>query len=171
RIRLLGDCHTAFDDQDALPTSVLLQRLKADPEAPWCDYGRDGLTAMKLGGLLRDYDIRSANIRFPGLGRVKGYYRADFLDAWARYCPRLLTPDTADLDAVPGQGGSRTSRTSLITAGQRGEACSAGTAQAVPAHQAVPGVPGLTRENAAGTAGTAGTAHPLHVVSGERRAQ
>ncbi|MGH3566739.1 MAG: DUF3631 domain-containing protein, partial [Pseudonocardia sp.] len=123
RIRLLGDCHTAFDDQDALPTSVLLQRLKADPEAPWCDYGRDGLTAMKLAELLHDYDIGSHKIRFPGLGQAKGYYRGDFADAWARYCPQLPT-------AAPAEGGSLLSRTSLLTAGQPEEASQAEEAQA-----------------------------------------
>jgi len=43
---------------------------------------------MRLASMLRDYDIRSANIRFPEpFGQVKGYYRADFTDAWTRYCP------------------------------------------------------------------------------------
>lgn len=87
RIRLLTDCRSAFGDHDAIPTSVLLERLKSDPEAPWADYGPAGLTAMKLGVLLREYGIRSATIRFPTLGQAKGYQRADFTDAWNRYCP------------------------------------------------------------------------------------
>jgi hypothetical protein len=63
------------------------------PEAPWTDYATTGLTTMKLGALLREYDIRSANIRF-GLptGQAKGYQRADFLDAWNRYCPTADEP-------------------------------------------------------------------------------
>ncbi|MGH3845364.1 MAG: DUF3631 domain-containing protein [Pseudonocardiaceae bacterium] len=88
RIRLLTDCRTAFGDHDAIPTTILLERLKSDREAPWGDYGPTGLTAMKLGVLLRDYDIRSATIRFPSLGQAKGYQRADFTDAWTRYCPQ-----------------------------------------------------------------------------------
>ncbi|GLZ05272.1 hypothetical protein Acsp03_27380 [Actinomadura sp. NBRC 104412] len=98
RLRLLADCRAAFGADNALPTSVLLERLKADPEAPWADYGPNGLTAMRLGALLREYDIRSANIRFPGGGQAKGYQRADFLDAWARYCP---ADDPADDNAAP----------------------------------------------------------------------
>ncbi|SFP66504.1 Protein of unknown function [Actinomadura madurae] len=119
RLRLLTDCRTAFGADTALPTAVLLDRLKADPEAPWHDYGPNGLTAMKLGTILREYEIRSDTIRFQ-TGQAKGYRRADFTDAWARYCP-------AD-DAPPGDGGAatvlplpgvgRTSRTSLNTAGQ-----------------------------------------------------
>ncbi|GAB1695048.1 DUF3631 domain-containing protein [Krasilnikovia sp. M28-CT-15] len=88
RIRLLTDCRTAFGSLDALPSTVLLDRLKADPEAPWGDYGGSGLNAMTLGKLLREYDITSRNIRFaPPIGQVKGYQLADFFDAWQRYCP------------------------------------------------------------------------------------
>ncbi|MEW2377524.1 DUF3631 domain-containing protein [Micromonospora sp. NPDC047812] len=98
RIRLLADCRAAFravnavDNQGrpAIPSSVLLDKLRTDPEAPWAEYGKagTGLTAMKLGQLLAEYEIRSANIRFGGTyGQVKGYYQADFTDAWNRYCP------------------------------------------------------------------------------------
>ncbi len=77
RIRLLTDCRAAFGHLDALPTTVLLDRLKADPEAPWAEYGGTGLNAMNLGKLLREYDITSGNIRFPApVGQVKGYQRA-----------------------------------------------------------------------------------------------
>ena len=34
RIRLLADCRTAFGDAEALPTTTLVTRLRADPEAP-----------------------------------------------------------------------------------------------------------------------------------------
>ncbi len=99
RIRLLADCRTAFGDADALPTTTLIARLRSDPEAPWCDHGPDGITARRLGGMLGDYDIRSANIRFgEPIGQVKGYYRADFTDAWARYCP---PPPGGAVPAVP----------------------------------------------------------------------
>jgi hypothetical protein len=101
RIRLLADCRTAFRDADALPTTTtLITRLRADPEAPWCDHGPDGITARRLGILLADYDIRSANIRFgEPIGQVKGYYRADFADAWARYC----TPTAGKRPTRPGR--------------------------------------------------------------------
>src|ERR1044072_1116505 len=61
RVRLLADCHTAFDDHAALATSERLSRRKLDHEARWVAYGPAGLTAAKRGPLLRDYDIRSAN--------------------------------------------------------------------------------------------------------------
>src|SRR5207237_8344604 len=79
---------TAFGERAALPAATLITGLRSDPEAPWSDHGPAGITAMRLGAMLREYDIRSANIRFgEPIGQVKGYYRADFADAWARYCP------------------------------------------------------------------------------------
>ncbi len=119
RLRLLTDCRTAFGTDNALPTAVLLDRLKADPEAPWGDYGPSGLTAMKLGVLLREYEIRSSTIRFP-TGQAKGYQRVDFLDAWGRYCPACDTLDRPAVQAtvLPLPSGTRTTRTSLNAAGQ-----------------------------------------------------
>lgn len=166
RLRLLIDCRRVFDGDDAIPTTVLLDRLRADLEAPWREYGPTGLTAMKVGVLLREYGIRSSTIRFPGLGQAKGFLRADFLDSWDRYCPDPPTPP-----AHP-EGVSRTSRTSLISAGQAGTAWNPGTAQAVPLQETWYGSSrttttsrtSLTSENEAGTAGTATPA--LRVVGG-----
>ena len=54
--------------------------------------------------MLREYDIRSANIRFPEpIGQVKGYYRADFTDAWARYCPSPTGEAVPAVPSVPAQ--------------------------------------------------------------------
>ncbi|MER6826570.1 DUF3631 domain-containing protein [Streptosporangium sp. NPDC000563] len=127
RVRLLADCRTAFGTDPALPTANLLERLKADTEAPWADYGQGaaGLTAMKLGVILREYDIRSTTIRFPS-GQAKGYQRADFTDAWNRYCPTPQSPENGEV--LPFGRGSRTSRTSLNIAGQADEAYIPGTA-------------------------------------------
>ncbi len=126
RIRLLADCRTAFGTETALPTATLLERLKADPEAPWADYGPNGLTAMKLGVILREYDIRSGNIRFPDGTQAKGYQRVDFADAWARYCPTL--EPLPEGDVVPFGRGARPGRPSIVNAGQRGTTPIPGTA-------------------------------------------
>jgi hypothetical protein len=83
---------------------VLLEKLNADPEAPWRDYGPHGLTARKLGLLLAEYEIRSGNIRFDGLGQAKGFRRIDFADAWDRYCPHgisAVNPQPAGGVSVP----------------------------------------------------------------------
>ena len=89
---LLADCRRAFGTEPALPTEQLLTRLRDDPEAPWADLGPAGLTAMRFGILLRDYGIRSGNVRFPDGTQKKGYERADFADAWNRYLPPELEP-------------------------------------------------------------------------------
>ncbi|WP_436528577.1 DUF3631 domain-containing protein [Actinoplanes sp. HUAS TT8] len=89
RLRVLIDCRIVFAGFDGMPSTVLLERLKALPEAPWAEYnGGAGLTAMKLGVLLKEYEIASENITFePPTGRVKGFHRTAFEDAWRRYCP------------------------------------------------------------------------------------
>jgi Protein of unknown function (DUF3631) len=149
RIRLLADCRAAFGAADALPTVTLITRLRADPEAPWCDHGPAGITPMRLGTMLREYDIRSATIRFgEPIGQAKGYYRADFTDAWARYCPepagepyQPYQPSPPSSEAVRLETWYGSSRTSP---------------QAVPGQK--PGLSSGNTEN--GTTGMAGTATP-----------
>jgi hypothetical protein len=112
RVRLLADCRTAFGDESALPTAVLLDRLKTDPDAPWADYSPAGLTPAKLSTLLREFDIRPGNIRFPNGVQAKGYRRAEFTDAWTRYCSEdtsqhradSIVPDDRSVPAVPAPG-------------------------------------------------------------------
>jgi len=147
RVRLLIDCRDAFEDQEAIPTTVLIERLRRDPEAPWREYGPQGLTAMKLGQMLREYEIRSNTMRFPGLGQAKGYCRIDFTDAWDRYCPEPVPPPESPplrgvaVPAVPESKPqvsavrldevvrlSRTTETSRTSLTSKNEAVTAGTA-------------------------------------------
>ncbi|GAA3222782.1 DUF3631 domain-containing protein [Actinocorallia longicatena] len=119
RLRLLNDCRTVFGTDTALPSAVLLERLKADPEAPWMTYGPNGLTAARLGALLREYEIRSTTARFNGQ-LLKGYLRADFTDAWSRYCgdPNPPVDPHPDAEIVILARGTRNSRNSLEPAAQ-----------------------------------------------------
>ncbi len=141
-------CRTAFGDADALPTTTLVTRLRSDPEAPWSDHGPAGITPMRLAAMLRDYDIRSANIRFPEpFGQVKGYYRADFTDAWARYCPSDQGEPSQPSQASPPSSTPGRPETWDGSGRPSGKA-----------------VPGLTCD---GTAGTTGTATPrFGVING-----
>ncbi|GAB4084085.1 DUF3631 domain-containing protein [Myceligenerans cantabricum] len=84
--RLLADVRTAFADAEAIPSAALVDRLKLDDESPWPTYGKSGLTVRQLADLLREFDIVSRNLRLE-TGQAKGYRRADFADAWNRYCP------------------------------------------------------------------------------------
>ena len=156
RIRLLTDCRAAFGGADALPTTTLITRLRADPEAPWCDHGPAGITAMRLSTLLRDYDIRSANIRFgEPIGQVKGYYRADFADAWTRYCTRSQgEPSQPSQPSQPSSGPGRLSGWDGSGRPKDHDGNDQWDGSGRPNGKAVPG---LTCD---GTAGTAGTTTP-----------
>ena len=87
RVRLLMDVRDAFGPAKALPSRVLLDRLRWDEEAPWSDLGVGGLTIRKLAHMLREYDITPTNHRWEDGTQSKGYLRLDFTDAWSRYCP------------------------------------------------------------------------------------
>ncbi|GGM79857.1 hypothetical protein GCM10012275_58080 [Longimycelium tulufanense] len=151
QLRLLTDCRTAFSDDQALPTNELLARLRGIPESGWNELGPNGLTAMKLGSLLREYGIRSGTFRFPCVGQAKGYQRADFVDSWQRYCPE---PDTSG-EGEPYQPYQPSHPRSGAVRLEPWYGSSRTTEQAVP---------GLTSKNEAGTAGTAA---PLRVVRGQ----
>jgi hypothetical protein len=166
RIRLLTDIRAAFGEAEALPSTTVIARLRSDPEAPWGDHGPAGINAMRLGSMLREYDIRSANIRFgEPIGRVKGYYRDDFADAWARYCLPEAGVAVPAVPAVPeGHNPSPEGES-----GRYGPPARYGSSRTGP--QAVPGQKGdLTSDNTPpGTTGTAGTATPrLGVINGGR---
>ncbi|MGL5823784.1 MAG: DUF3631 domain-containing protein [Nocardioides sp.] len=92
RVRLLIDTRTAFAGLDRLPSGELVRRLRADQEAPWSDLGGTGLTVRRMSQLLREFDVAAANHRWEDGTQSKGYYRADFADAWDRYCPDPTTP-------------------------------------------------------------------------------
>jgi hypothetical protein len=116
KVRILVDIRAAFarnGDPQLLATETLLQALNADPEAPWREHGPDGLTARRLQMLLKDYEITSANRRFPNGPQRRGYARGDFIDAWNRYCP---APEPAAPTAVPPAALSRVAGAGLPTA-------------------------------------------------------
>ena len=85
-VRLLGDVRTVFEEPDRMTTAALLEKLKALEEAPWSDLRGKPLESRGLARLLRPYGIASKTVR-EGDSTAKGYERADFADAWARYLP------------------------------------------------------------------------------------
>jgi hypothetical protein len=99
--RILADIRRAFaasGDPDSMSTDALLYRLNSDPEAPWAGTGRGGLGPRGLSGMLREYSIRSGNVRMPDSTQLKGYTLAKFTDAWKRYCPNvhhIANPDAS----------------------------------------------------------------------------
>ncbi|MEV7145921.1 DUF3631 domain-containing protein [Streptomyces sp. NPDC093084] len=102
--RILADIRRVFVAQrevDSLSTEDLLHHLRQDPESPWAEWGRGGLTARELGRMLREFGITSGNVRMADRTQRKGYMRNKFLDAWRRYCP---TVHPVDADPALGEG-------------------------------------------------------------------
>lgn len=100
--RILADIRRIFFAQrevDSLSTEEVLHHLRQDPESPWAEWGRNGLTARDLGAMLREFDIKSGNVRVADGTQRKGYMRNKFLDAWRRYCPTVHPVET-----TPGDG-------------------------------------------------------------------
>ena len=83
-IRLLADMRTVLGASDALPTAEILVALINLTESPWGDLKSKPITDRALSTRLRQYGIRSKNVRI-GERISKGYAREDFHDAWLRY--------------------------------------------------------------------------------------
>lgn len=85
-VRMLVSCKAVFDsagNPDFLPTADLLRALNDMEEEPWPNWNKgEGLNAHGLGRLLGNYDIDSSSN-----GKVRGYKRRHFEDAWQRYAP------------------------------------------------------------------------------------
>ncbi|WP_191002142.1 DUF3631 domain-containing protein [Cupriavidus pauculus] len=94
---LLADIKLAFESKAAskLSTGQLIQSLTFDPEKPWATFTRGGpITAHDVSRSLRPLHIKSVNLRTERSPEdvgpapsLKGYYRRDFEDAFARYLP------------------------------------------------------------------------------------
>jgi hypothetical protein len=102
-VELLQHCQDAFEDRRWMTTAILLESLWNRDESPWREYQRGKpLSDRMLARMLREYDIRSKDIR-TDTGTRKGYYATDFRDAWERH----LGPSTPSAT-------SATSATKLI---------------------------------------------------------
>ncbi len=99
--RILADLRRIFHakgEQEQLSTDEILYALNSDPEAPWAEHGRGGLTPRGLGAMLREFGISSGNVRVGEIQR-KGYTRGKFTDAWKRYCPTVHPLGSPQADA------------------------------------------------------------------------
>jgi hypothetical protein len=88
----------AEKDGDFLPTPDLIQALCRRDEEPWYEYTHGKpINDVRIAGLLADYEIKSGRNKDR---TARGYYKADFRDAWERY----LTPPLLSRKPVqPGQ--------------------------------------------------------------------
>src|SRR5262245_430692 len=87
-VELLADIKGAFDASGLaeVSTKALIAALCMDTERPWAAYFRgEEITDRQLAKLLKPFRIVSTTVHPPGAPHAKGYRRADFEDAWARY--------------------------------------------------------------------------------------
>jgi putative DNA primase/helicase len=87
-VELLADARRVFDaGGPEMATKVFIAALGADEERPWATFSRgDQISYRDLAKLLRLFGIISRTVHPEGGASAKGYRRADFEDAWARYC-------------------------------------------------------------------------------------
>ena len=100
-LRLLADLRTVFLNNlvavaQATPHGLLTKRIMEDlhtlDEAPWHAINKgDPYSSSQLAAALRDYEVRSENLRPYSDSRTqaKGYPIAPLADAWRRYLPPL----------------------------------------------------------------------------------
>ena len=90
RVLLLSEIRAIFAERnlDRLSSADLVGALNAIEGRPWAEWNRGkGLSPNGLARLLAPFAITPATIRTP-TGTPKGYQRAQFEDAFARYLPR-----------------------------------------------------------------------------------
>lgn len=121
-VRPLSDIRNVFGSE-RMSSQELVRLLIALEESPWGMWSRAwgaSLTPQALARLLRPYEIGPQAIRF-GSEQKKGYHRASFEDAWARYLPQnglnrvndINTP-SLDVDRVDGVDGGGESEPDLF---------------------------------------------------------
>jgi hypothetical protein len=87
-IRLLADLRTVFTDSE-MSSKEVLEALHKLEEAPWRDLKGKPLDERGLANRLRQYGVKSKNVRTRTGQVLKGYTKADLSDAWSRYLPAL----------------------------------------------------------------------------------
>lgn len=110
--QLLSDIKKVFDSikADKISSTDLVNTLCSDNEAPWKTYNQgDPISQRQLASKLRNFDIKSQDIRFGDVN-LKGYYKKSFTDAFARYIPTNLsaTPRQPSVDAALSQNSRAT---------------------------------------------------------------
>jgi len=98
-VQLLADLRTIFGEADALPTSVILERLcnpeqfGLDVDSPWSDLRGKPINDRGLAGMLKKYDVSPGKVKVGGKA-LQGYRREELYDAWQRYLPSLSPTET-----------------------------------------------------------------------------
>lgn len=98
---LLASIRYIFDSKgiDKISTSNLIAELISDEDSTWTTFNRGReITPRNIASLLDKYGIKSRTVRLNKNSTPKGYYAADFEDAFARYLP---PSETKSLNQLP----------------------------------------------------------------------
>ena len=139
-VRLLRDICSKFDVEsaDKLTTGKLLEQLLKYDDAPWRYLNGGSLDANRLARLLKPYGIAPKQFKESG-GKARGYLRAHFEDAWARYLP---VPGTEPGTPVPSHENPLVERDSGVPGSPGSVGTEMNPVPSKPHKQAkVPGVP------------------------------
>lgn len=97
KLRLLRDVHTVFKVPQ-LTSSDLLYLLMEDVESEW--RYRQPFNQLILAKMLKQYGIRTKLLGSGHERGKRGYSLFEFEDAWKRYLPDLLTPESSATSAT-----------------------------------------------------------------------
>jgi len=108
KVMVLDDIRAVFEDAqtDRLPSATLVAALVEMEARPWCEWKHGKpLSQNSLARLLAPFAISPSTIRHLGT-TAKGYHRAQFADAFARYLTPATKTDTPtqspDFRVIPG---------------------------------------------------------------------
>lgn len=123
-LQMLRDIRNIFGEKnnpEYLPTSDLLDELRAMDNRPWSDWGTN--SGKRLSGHLRPFSITSRRQNQGAERDSRGYFRNDFQDAWERYLPPFAL--ASDGVARPYGGNHECGGTKLPSAADSGAEISA----------------------------------------------
>lgn len=105
---LLRDIREIFEREgwDKISSATLIEELTNDDEAGWSTYNRGKeITPRQVATLLKPYGIIPKTVRLGHNETPKGYDRAQFEDAFARYLPEPAAPEPAPEETlIPPRG-------------------------------------------------------------------
>lgn len=103
-VMLLAACRELLQHRDSfVPTWQLISELANREEEPWGTYSRGNLiTPEALARLLSPYKIKS---KHTPQRDARGYYAADFADAWKRYLPAQNNPSDSSTPSNSSRNG------------------------------------------------------------------
>jgi putative DNA primase/helicase len=95
-VRLLRDIQIVLDKKGVvrIHSSDLLEELLVLDEGPWINYKGKGISTSEVARLLRQFDVKSKQLRIDGLNR-HGYEAKDFGDPFSRYLKPIDEPFVA----------------------------------------------------------------------------